>query len=156
KWLNMLHEKLNYSAFMLSQQAQSLSAAALLWAGDRKQAILTFNPVKQVVCFTVQELQAFVANQASLPADTEPKPTKPISDQKGWHSFRSGWLGYFSYEAGHALVTGDNRSAEMPLAEFFEYSFSVVLDFNTDESVLFYRAEVDVAEVLRTLNTLVT
>ena len=156
KWLNMLHEKLNYSAFMLSQQAQSLSAAALLWAGDRKQAILTFNPIKQVVCFTVQDLQAFVANQASLPADTEPKPTKPISDQKGWHSFRSGWLGYFSYEAGHTLLTGDNRSADMPLAEFFEYSFSVVLDFNTDETVLFYRAEVDVAEVLRTLNTLVT
>lgn len=158
----MLHRKLSCSALKLSKHCNALSSPALLWAGNRQQAVLAFNPVNRTVCFTVDELQTFISNdinqsclQNTGSINTSDKRLKaPATTNKGWHSFRSGWLGYFTYEAGHALMSNVNRTPNMPLAEFFEYAFSIVLDFKSDKCELFYRPEVNVSEVIESLELL--
>lgn len=151
----MLHRKLDYSAFVLSKLCHLLPEAALLWAGAEQKAVLAFQPVDRSVCFTVEQLRSFIAQGAGASDEGSGASNKAIEldANKGWHRFRSGWLGYFSYEAGHALVTGVNRTPEAPLAEFFDYAFSVVLDFNTDECELVYRAGVEPAAVLQLLES---
>lgn len=147
----MLHRKLDHSAFLLSKYSASFHSSALLWAGNKQQAVLVFNPIKQVVCFTPKQLQAFVAAVPSMASSHS-----TAANSLGWHSFRSGWLGYFSYEAGNALVAEVNRESTLPLAEFADYAFSILLDFNNDESTLFYRSGVNTAEVIATLEAVVS
>lgn len=170
----MLHRKLEYSAYKLSEHCNLLRSPALLWAGDKQRAVLVFSPVNRQVCFTASELKALVdkglgqnrptANSSFNVSSTACKPAifddedankKPTNESKGWHSFNSGWLGYFSYEAGQALVTATNSNTAAPLAEFFEYAFSIQLDFKTDTCELVYRPEVDVTEVIRQLAALI-
>ena len=144
----MLHIKLDYSAFLLSKHSNSFTSSALLWAGDKQQAVLVFDPIKHIACFTEEELWAFVHTVPSLHNHAQADDKAAPAD-KGWHSFRSGWLGYFSYEAGNVLVTGVNRTVDMPLAELSEYAFSLVLDFNSDECELYYREGVNFEAVLQ-------
>lgn len=150
----MLHRKLDYSAFMLSQHCHLLPLAALLWAGDKQTAVLSFSPVNRSICFTIDQLHSFIEKDVNTVAAATTHKTDADTDKetsKGWHSFRSGWLGYFSYEAGHALMSAVNRTPNMPLAEFFEYEFSIVLNFVTDECELVYRPKVDVNKVIQEL-----
>src|SRR5690554_7002125 len=56
----MLHRKLNYSAYKLSELCHLLPSPALLWAGDKQQAVLAFNPINRMLCFTITDLQALV------------------------------------------------------------------------------------------------
>src|SRR5690554_2852430 len=160
----MLYRKLDYSAFMLSKHCHLLPLPALLWAGDRQNAVFAFSPVNRFACFTTVQLQSFIEKEINTaPASIAGQKnafTEEVfatkEDNKGWHSFRSGWLGYFSYEAGHALMSGGNRIPNMPLAEFFEYEFSIVLNFVTDECELVCRPEVDTDKVIQELESILT
>ena len=160
----MLHRKLNYSAYKLSELCHLLPSPALLWAGDKQQAVLAFNPINRMLCFTITDLQALV-DQGLAPSNITHNNSNSFNTEnnqstknasKGWQSFKTGWLGYFSYEAGHALVTVTNRNTDAPLAEFFEYAFSIQLDFSTDSCELVHRSEVKVSEVIAQLDALLS
>src|SRR5690554_1761780 len=140
----MLHRKLDFSAFMLSKHCHLLPLPALLWAGDRQNAVFAFSPVNRFACFTTVQLQSFIEKEINTaPASIAGQKnafTEEVfaskEDNKGWHSFGSGWLGYFSYEAGHTFISESCRNPNMPLAELFEYEFLVLLKFVTSDGEL--------------------
>lgn len=120
----MTHKKLPFSAQKTLKFAHNLDNPIVLFSGrnktSSKNAILTFAPQEIRTCFSLSDIQRFIS---SIPAAL----SNGSSDL-----FRSGWIGYFSYEAGHAQLLNNQRTTQ-PLAEFFECPLTVELDLETDE-----------------------
>jgi para-aminobenzoate synthetase component 1 len=119
----------------LLQRLPKLTHPILFWDGQAQVATLAHSPRKWLRLMTLVELKDWLAT-------LKHSPHLPETDTAQWHSFQSGWAGYFSYEAGHALLTGENRTPHLPLAEFgwYEGSEQITLTqlprFNAEQSVL--------------------
>ena len=130
------------SATAILACCHQLPSPALLYSGTsgaasdtglQAAAILCFSPEQTVVASNIVQLQALLA---TLKAHSSQTPVTPSSER-----FQSGWLGYFSYDAGVALASLKPSDADhpqssekpvTPLAEFSYYPFSLKLDLATD------------------------
>lgn len=127
----MTHRILAFSAPKILQCCDLLDNPILLYDHQPEQnirrAILTFSPRQSRICFTADELMQLIHE---LPAATT------ATAGAGGGIFRSGWIGYFSYEAGHTLLLQQNRLPALPLAEFFECPLSLELNLLTGDCTL--------------------
>ena len=119
------------SAHTVLECCHRLANPALLYSGTsgsqtgtsatQASAVLAFQPEKTVNAQSPAQLQQLLL---------ELKAHSAASANSSGH-FQSGWLGYFSYDAGVALqdVATEHTS---PLAEFHYYPFSLRLDMQSD------------------------
>lgn len=119
------------SARQLLMVCHRLDTPALLYCGtsgsthtgeQRRRIILACQPDEQVCAHQPAELQSLILRFQHHSGPT----TESV--------FRSGWLGYFSYDAGELLMGLDNRpGARAPLAEFGYYPLTLELYPDSDE-----------------------
>lgn len=109
-------------ALALLSGLPSLDRPILFWDGQASLATLAYAPSEWVRCYTLDELQSFIARLPHLSASGASTAT--------WSGFCAGWAGYFSYEAGHTLVTGQHRCPDQPLAEFGYYRHSLRIELD--------------------------
>lgn len=134
-----------------------LPSPALLWDGVSNKAVVCFAPIAKKVCWNKNELSDL---PALLKADADATTasmtiTANAQSNTAWSGFRSGWLGYFSYEAGHCLIADENRLPEKPLAEFFEYEFSLLVDLTENSYEVFGRSDEAVAKANEILKAVI-
>lgn len=139
-------KKLTYAATDLLSLASFVASSAVLWDGAANKVVLCFAPISKQECWTLEELQAIEQSvYCTNSADSFQ------SKSTCWSDFCTGWLGYFSYEAGHSALLTETRLPQQPLAEFFEYEFSVHIDMQENSCVLVGRC----AEVLERAEALI-
>lgn len=107
----------------LIAQLPKLDQPILFWDGRAGLATLAHSPKERWACYSVDELKHWLKTQS--PTSRPQAATDAPSSSVQWSGFQQGWAGYFSYEAGHALITGQNRTPKLPLAEFAWYEHSL-------------------------------
>ncbi len=127
------------SARAILEQCHHLNSPALLYSGTsgaRRSAqpspvvaILAFEPEQTLKAENSEELTELLR---SLESHTE---QSNLASRNG-NRFQSGWLGYFSYDAGVALAQIEQFSCDTPLAEFHYYPFSMELDLAADSCAI--------------------
>lgn len=119
------------SARQLLRVCHRLDTPALLYSGSsgsaddsytRPRIILACQPDELVSAHSLDDLNALI-QRLQLPDTDTPEAI-----------FRSGWLGYFGYDAGELLLKlRDVGSSATPLAEFGYYPLSLEIFPDTDE-----------------------
>lgn len=108
-------------------------------------AVLAFKPTLRINASNAEELQDI--RQTIRQTPTPPQPERHSSAQDAQRQrpaspfFNSGWAGYISYDAGKALqnltTSGANGACpKPPLAEFFYYPLSLLLNFADNSCTL--------------------
>ncbi|WP_156878931.1 aminodeoxychorismate synthase component I [Oceanobacter kriegii] len=143
-------QSLSFSAQALLFACHRLPAPALLYSGlsghprehaaDQKRwAVLAFAPTQQRCVRSSIDWNALTADLGQQGFHTQLGLTAPHE------RFISGWMGYFSYDAGRFTVSGlpnsaitesDTSTTALPYAEFNRYAFSILLDLDSDQCEL--------------------
>src|SRR5690554_3150819 len=132
----MTHQLLPFRATEILQIVHLLDNPVVLFSGSQAHessyAILAFSPRQQQTCHSRSDIRQLAERIQATPSVA--KKSTAISDTASPSPrFRSGWAGYFSYEA--SLHTS-NRSHQTPLAEFFYYPVTVELCLQSDRCTL--------------------
>lgn len=146
----MTHQLLPFRAAEILKIVHLLDNPLVLYSGSQvhesNYAILAFSPSEQQICYSqndIQQLQSRIsANTGVTPAAASPASTT---------RFRSGWAGYYSYEAGRQAAA-DNSS--IPLAEFFYYPVTVELCLHSGQCWLHNPHQLSDIQLQRWLNPL--
>jgi len=136
-------KSLSFSAHALLRACHRLPDPALLYSGlsghpreqssaSQRWAVLAFAPLQQLSVSNQAEWDELTCQLQQQQFQTQLGLTQPHE------RFISGWMGYFSYDAGRFTVTNlatlddDRHSVDLPYAEFNRYDFSILLDFDAD------------------------
>lgn len=129
------------SARQLLLACHYLDTPALLYCGSSgaastptRRVILACQPDIRLEADDAQSLQYLQTQIVAAPLAAS------NTDENDPHEnaiFRSGWLGYFSYDAGEVLMGLPARPIRQPLAEFAHYPLSLELCLQTDQCRLY-------------------
>lgn len=136
----MTHQLLPFRATEILQIVHLLDSPALLYSGSQEHesnyAILAFAPSAQQICYSQNDIrklsERIQVTQVTARKTTATPDATPDTTALG-SRFRSGWAGYFSYEAG---LHSSSHSHQVPLAEFFYYPVTVELCLHSDRCTL--------------------
>ncbi len=138
----------DFSASKLLEHCHQLEAPALFYSGtsggDERSpkksafAILGCFPDQHLQAHTPNELKQLLTDlQSVTPSHGHNRDTfRDTFRDTLRDTFQSGWAGYFSYDAGHALMNLPTAPGETPLAEFYNYPLTLRLDLQTDHCQL--------------------
>jgi para-aminobenzoate synthetase component I len=128
--------RLPLSARQLLLACHYLDTPALLYCGGSGTAststprvILACQPDTRLRADDINTLKHLLTQIISAP--------QPDNHNRDNVIFRSGWLGYFSYDAGEVLMGLPSRPTRQPLAEFAHYPLSLELCLQTDQCRLY-------------------
>ncbi len=131
----MTHQILPFPANKILESGHLLDNPIILFTGSdadkTNHATLAFSPIQRLSCFAEADLTSLMTRLR------HPQSQHWSSDQQSTgqcRGFRSGWLGYFAYDA--TLPTRQFNRSEHPFAEFFEYAVSVELCLTSGRTLL--------------------